>query len=181
MKILIISFYCFFVSFQTIAQVQSNQDTIYWSPCYKLKWEDFKVTLDSSSEFDAISSITIDYDITQQALGKISGLKIFCFFNKAKSQTKSNDSALLIHEQIHFNIAELFTRKLRKEFEENFKNKNTLSLKEAESIYLEIKKGYDEMNIQYDKETDYSKNTIAQKKWNQKIAKELSALNLYIK
>jgi hypothetical protein len=179
MKTIIIIFCYFFVSSQIIAQVQNSNDTIYWSPCYKLKWEDFKGKLDSASEFDAISSITIDYNITQQTLGKITSVKVFCFFNKIKSKIKSYDSTLLNHEQVHFNIAELFTRKLRKEFQNKFQNKNALSLNEAESIYSAIKKDYDEMNILYDNETDYSKNKVLQKKWTQKISKELLSLRLY--
>jgi transcriptional regulator with XRE-family HTH domain len=178
MKILITSLFCFFVSFQTIAQMQSNTDTIYWSPCYKLKFEDFKLSLDSSSDFDAISNITIDYDITQQAGGKITAIKVFCFFNKSKSKTKGLDSSLLIHEQTHFDIAELYSRKLKKIFSQYLLKKN-LSLEEAQAIYSQIKNDYKKISEQYDLETDYSKNIEAQLQWNKKIRDDLITLAKY--
>jgi hypothetical protein len=181
MKILITSFLCFFVSFQTIAQTQTNSDTIYWSSCYKLKVEDFKGQLDSTSEFDAISSIKIDYDITQQSFGKITGLKAFCFFKKSESKAKNMDSTLLTHEQIHFNIAELYTRKLRKNFSEYLKLKKSLSLDEAQTIYFNIKNEYKKITEQYDLETDYSKNRIFQKKWTSMINTKLLLLKQYSK
>lgn len=162
--------------------LQSNaqtSDTIYWSSCYKLKFEDFKEKLDTTSEFDAISSIKIDYDITQQSLGKITGLKVFCFFNKSKSKAKNMDSTLLIHEQIHFNIAELYARKLRKKFSEYLKLKKSLSLDEAQAIYFNVKNEYKKINEQYDLETDYSKNRVSQKKWIIKVNAALLSLKQY--
>ncbi|WP_394773837.1 hypothetical protein [Flavobacterium sp.] len=175
-----ILFFCsLFCTFQTIAQTKSNTDTIYWSPCYKLKFEDFKQTLDSLSDFDAISSITIDYDITQQNLGRITAVKVFCFFNRSNSKTKGMDSSLLIHEQIHFDIAELYSRKLREIFSQNLKLKKTLSLQEAQAIYSKIKKNYKKISEQYDFETDFSKDIEDQLQWNKKIRADLLTLSPY--
>ncbi len=180
MKRSIITLFCFFIILTTSAQ--SKQDTIFWNPCYKLKWDDFKGELETNSEFDAISGIGIDYEIKNQAEGKITEVRVFCYFNKTKSLVKEKiDSLLLKHEQGHFDIAELFTRKLRKEFEKRFQNDIALTLDETESVYTILEQEYKAMDNLYDKETDYSRNDISQKQWTQKIAKELAELRDYSK
>ena len=173
MKSFIIALAYFLITFEATAQ--KVKDTIFWSPCYKLNWMDFKGKLESSADFDAISSIGFDYDINEQIADKIKDVSVFNFFNRAESKVKGDfDSTLLQHEQGHFNISELFTRKLFKEFKKQILVKNGLTLSETEVIYLTIKKQYDAVKILYDYETDYSRNIFAQQNWTIKIDKELT-------
>jgi len=75
--------------------------------------------------------------------------------------------ALLRHEQLHFNISELFMRKVLKElsntrFSVNFE-------KEIKSIVQKEKREREAMQSLYDNETQHSHNSIQQRKWEEYI------------
>jgi hypothetical protein len=112
MKIFIMALSLFIFSTYTFAQLH---DTIQWSTSYKLKWEDFQGKSDSSSKYGAISRPGIKYHLSANA--DSFNVKVLCFFIKSKSWSKyKNSYPLLMHEQLHFDIAELFARKLRKTY-----------------------------------------------------------------
>jgi hypothetical protein len=147
------------------------QDTIYWKPNITLKWGDFQEIPDSNSKYAAITRAGIKYHLS--ASNDSFNVEVSCFFLKSKSWSKSKtNEILLIHEQGHFDIAELFTRKLRKAFTEYKFNAPTV-VKDIDNIFLLNKKERAEMNILYDIETNYSQNLQKQVLWNKKIIVEL--------
>lgn len=163
--------------FSTAAFAQSGNDTIYWSPCYKLKWDDFKGTPDTTSIFAAVSNPIIRYKLS--ATDDTFNIKVFCFFLKNKSWAKfKNSDTLLMHEQLHFDIAELFARKLRKAFAEYKFNYATVG-KDIDKLFLLNKQERAKMDTLYDKETDFSRNRTQQLLWNRKIKPELDKLKKY--
>jgi hypothetical protein len=104
--------------------------------------------------------------------------KVICYFNRPISWTKDSDSLGLTHEQGHFNIAELFARKLRKKFLEYKFN--------ASSIKTDLKLMFDnnnkeraKMDALYDKETNFSRDKIKQIYWNKKIILLLKKFEAY--
>src|SRR6187431_1107599 len=108
MKILLIALLLFVFSAGASAQLQN--DTIYWSPCYKLKWDDFKGKPDTPSKYGAVSNPVVKYYLS--ANEDSFTIRVICFFIKSKSWSIfKNSDTLLIHEQGHFDISELFARK----------------------------------------------------------------------
>jgi hypothetical protein len=173
---------CFLFTFHSYAQ---TIDTVNWRADYKLKWSDFKGKLDSNSTFAAVSSIIMDYDILGTK-NNITGVSVKCIFDRKDSQLNYgninkilSDSNLLAHEQIHFDIAELFARRLRRDFKNIFDKKRILSFEETQKVYNNILNIYDNFNLRYDLETNFSKNRISQKRWTEKITNELKALNKF--
>ena len=167
----------FFFVFSTCACAQSGTDTIYWSPCYKLKWEDFKGTPETPSKNAAVSRPGIKYYLT--ANEDSFNIKVICFFIKSRSWSKlKNSDTLLMHEQVHFDIAELFARKLRKAFTE-YKFHYATAGKDIDKLFLLNKQKRAEMDTLYDKETDFSRNRKQQLLWNKKINPELDKLKKY--
>jgi len=153
------------------------QDTIHWSPCYKLKWEDFQDKPDNNSIYGAISRPGIKYSLSINE--NTFSTKVVCYFLKSKSWSKfKNNDSLLKHEQLHFDITELFARKLRKAFTEYKFNLQTIS-PDFKKIFAQIKQEKDNMNILYDKETSLSRNETQQLFWNKKIKSELDKLKEY--
>jgi hypothetical protein len=99
--------------------LQSNaqtSDTIYWSPCYKLKFEDFKGTPDTTKIDLANSRIGIWY--TYKIINGKPEFNVICYFLKGISWTKYNMPTIFEHEQIHFDIAKLFAQKLEQKLRE---------------------------------------------------------------
>lgn len=155
----------------------SQTDTIHWSPNFKLQWNDFQGKPDSSSANAAFTFSAVSYKsyyINDTALH----FDVFCFFDKLISWTKTNtDSILIRHEQGHFNITELFARKLRKAFK-NLSNEDDVR-PQIKRIFEKIMTQKKAMQILYDKETQSSKNRAAQIQWDKYVLTELENLKEY--
>lgn len=89
-----------------------------------------------------------------------------------------NDSALLRHEQIHFDITELYARKIRKLLAEYINPCG--KEKEIKAAINVLKQEQINENNLYDIESVHSTNKIMQKKWDEKIKKELKETEMYI-
>lgn len=169
-------FILFFISTQfTVAQ----EIELPWNAGEKLKWSDFKATPDRNHPYAAITYSGMSYGFSANVVnGEVSvDYKINCFFVSNKSWVKKRylgDAELLKHEQLHFDITELFTRKFRKELSTmNFSEKVKYEIK---AVYKKLTKEKVSVQKQYDLETDHSKNEQAQKKWQIKIDNELQKL-----
>lgn len=163
----------------TEIQQEEKNDTIHWSSTRKLTWDDFKGEIDIKSNYKALTYTTI---VVKPLLLKeqIVEYKITCVFETELSWSKSkNSNNLLKHEQLHFDIAELTTRKLR----ENCHNIDFLNLEDVKQsvreFFYESKNDRTLINSMYDEETEHGTIADKQKEWEIKIAKELKVLEEY--
>jgi predicted secreted Zn-dependent protease len=83
-----------------------------------------------------------------------------------------------LHEQGHFDITEIFARKLNKAMSAYHFNQNTYR-KDLNKIYQDIIKEKDNMQDQYDHETNFSRNKEKQMEWLKKIQTMLEELKEY--
>jgi hypothetical protein len=106
-------FFFFFVSgYQSLAQIP-------WSETVRLTWDDFQGKPDARN-FDAFTKTTVSYKSKWDKDGVIT-VTVECSFDKNNSWKKPGPNLtpkLLLHEQMHFNISELYARKMRREFKE---------------------------------------------------------------
>jgi len=95
-------------------RVINENDEITWSESRKLTWEDFKgIPPDDPVEFTvAVTCSTMDFEFHNTK-----NYKIESKFIKSKSWTVTDDSKMLAHEQLHFDITELYVRKIRRSFD----------------------------------------------------------------
>lgn len=164
------------VFYSNIITAQSK-DTIYWNASQKLKWEDFKGQPDKTTNLLAMTHAGIGYEVACNN-GELK-LKIYCYFNVTKSWTKETDSEqLLRHEQVHFDITELYTRMLRKKLSE-LSDPCGKDIKELDKAYSSIFKACAERQDDYDRESEHSLNEEQQKLWGEKVARELNELNRF--
>ena len=147
-----------------------DDEFVEWSPAKRLTWGDYLAKPSSSSDAAAITStaLGLEYHVRNNALT----YKITCKFSKTRSWGKYKTDYILEHEQGHFDITEIFARKLEnalREYDFNPKKfKNDL-----DQIYREIMEKKEELQNQYDVETDYSRNKEKQAEWLKKIQREL--------
>ena len=80
------------------------------------------------------------------------------------------------HEQLHFDITELYARKIRKRFKE-LQDMGETDYEEYVKIYYELEKELDAFQQKYDSEVYFREQN--QKEWIEKIAKELEELKEY--
>ena len=166
-------FILFFVSPQFMA---AQDEELPWSADKKLTWNDFKSTPDYSHPYAAITFSGMSYGFSADVVnGEVSvNYKVNCFFVANKSWVKrryKGDKELLKHEQLHFDITELYTRKFREELSKMTFTDNVKA--EIKAVYKRITKEKVSFQEKYDLETDHSKNEAAQKKWQLKINSEL--------
>jgi predicted secreted Zn-dependent protease len=78
---------------------------------------------------------------------------------------------LLRHEQLHFDIFELYARKIRKYLSE-YSNPQGMEQQMKKAVNLLIAE-QEKVNLQYDTESVHSTNKPMQKKWESKVTEEL--------
>jgi hypothetical protein len=84
----------------------------------------------------------------------------------------------LEHEQLHFNVTELYARKIRKRLKELLAKSET-SEKEINSLINKLFEERDEYNEKLDDETSFGTDREKQAEWKKKVDLELNALNLF--
>lgn len=149
----------------------------------KLTWDDFKGIADQSSPHYALTWSRVNYTSSIDAIGKIT-CNVKCSFLTNKSWKKTDKSLtayLLEHEQIHFNITELYARKLRKALSEYCSThvNSAATSNEMGAIFNKLLEELYAFHAQYDLETDHSKIAVKQQEWNQKVAAMLKELAPY--
>ncbi len=153
-----------------------GDDKIQWTTDRLLSWQDFKATPNESSKFSAESSLQISYGmkISKGSDGTKVAFKVECYFEPGESWVKKNlkTETLLAHEQLHFDIAEIFARKLRKRFNEStftIDNYNTKSTAIFEKVFLE----YKSYQAAYDHDSKHGSDREEQLNWNKSVASML--------
>lgn len=149
---------------------QLEDDHIKWQEDRKLTWDDFKAAPLKIGSTAAMTTthLGFSYNITN---GKIT-YKIECRFEKNKSWGLVKNEWVLKHEQGHFDVAEIFARKLNKSISEYRFNKNSFQ-KDLDAIYKSVVAEKEKFQQQYDDETDYSRIKAKQEEWLKKIESEL--------
>jgi len=155
-------------------QAQSDSEELLdWSSNRRLTWADYKASPNPNS--DAAASTTtylgIDYNISTHSFS----YKIESRFSKTRSWGLHKTEYILSHEQGHFDIAEVFARKLHKKMSEYRFNSKTYD-KDLRKIYDEVTKEKEKTQNEYDGETRHSINKDKQAEWLKKIDKMLEEL-----
>lgn len=147
-----------------------------WSPARRLNWEDFKAAPDAASSNAALtsSSINVEFGYDDEELQ----YTINCRFDKTKSWVKVRTSDILLHEQGHFDIAELHARKLNQALKGYRFNAKTVS-NDVNRIYDSVMVLHHAAQSEYDKETDFSRKKEKQLIWQKRIADNLQDLNAF--
>jgi hypothetical protein len=155
---------------------QHGEETIPWSADRKLQWSDYRGSYLKTEWAAATTASGIGYELSSvEKDGRwYLDIEVKCEFFPDKSWYRPElcDSITLSHEQLHFDIAELHARKMRKrlagtQFTENVKE-------EVKAIYIDILKQLRQFQNKYDHETDFSRDLQQQLLWNRTIAEDLA-------
>ncbi len=167
-----------FILFYNNGVLSQNLDSIIiWNKNYKLTWDDFLgEKFLSNEDIAAKSFLELNY-IPGYHKNSYYTYTIIPVFYKYKSSVLGRNSKLLEHEQIHFDIQEIFSRKIRKRFE-ILKNCN-----ESEYTHYKIFNNYSDSlkNYQerYDLDTDHSLVKKKQEFWKAIVAIKLKELDSF--
>lgn len=151
------------------------QEEIAWSSGYRLNWKDFTGVAPTGAEAAATTASGISYSFsTYYVNGEMKvDFKVQSFFypNKSWYRPAICNDVTLLHEQLHFDISEVFARKMNREMARTKFSKNIKQ--EVRTIYKRILRELDKFQNQYDLETDFSRNFEKQKTWQKQITRLL--------
>lgn len=156
---------------------------IYWSENVKLNWDNFKSKVNNQRGTNVVAYTNCGwiYSYVKSSNPKAPiKIEISTVFNEDKSwkDVKRINDYVLLHEQKHFDVAELYSRKLRKEIAENIKTSSDFDRK-FKSIYNRILKEYQDFQRQYDGETKNGILEDKQSEYNRIIAEGLENYKSY--
>lgn len=169
---------CIFVS-SGYSSYSNEIQEIEWSKYRKLSWSDFtKVEKDFSPLFEALTSTSLVFSYDQR--GDEFHFNIYSVFIPSKSWVRKDKqiSELLEHEQLHFDITEIWTRELVKMFRDNeIAGGNYDDV--LQDFYQTAAIGVNMMHDEYDEQTHHSTDGEQQEKWNKFVKDELKRLEAY--
>ncbi|WPO81232.1 DUF922 domain-containing protein [Chryseobacterium sp. JJR-5R] len=150
---------------------------IYWEEGRKLTWDNFKSRTNNQSGTNVVAYTNCgwSYSYVKSSNPKAPiKIKVETIFNENQSwkDVKRINNYVLLHEQKHFDAAEVFARKLRKEIAEKIRTSSDFD-KYFKSTYNRILKEYQAFQKTYDAETKNGMLEEKQSEYNRIIAEEL--------
>jgi len=160
-------------------KAQTPDTLVVWKAGRPLQWNDFNGPIDYTSSFEATTYTSMRYvytwrleNGTYHIVFKTHG---YMHTNTSWSHVNKQTDYLLGHEQLHFDITELFARKLLEAYKaETFDPKAPDLKQKIARICTEMEVQRNAMQKRYDEETNHCKNHEAQHSWEQYIKAELA-------
>ena len=166
-----------FVLHPTFAQLSKKmaQDTIIWKKDSALTKDCFKTKSSGSAPaFSSIAIVTYQREYNGNMLYYVDAI-----FLKSKSFMKDESIYSLKHQQLHFDICELFARKLRQRISKRDFRRVTNIEKTVRVMYDKIVDEWQIVEEKFDKDTQNGLNAAKQQVWTDKIAAQLTALDQF--
>jgi hypothetical protein len=156
--------------------VNSEGDFV-WNKNRKLCWNDFRGNCPRLSKSDLTVAATycgFGYDMSYKGTGRPQlSIKNRFYVGKSWGLPAYQNPEVLAHEQAHFDLCEIYTRKFRE-----LANRKLLAgtdyKKIIQSVYDQVYSEYERQQQRYDSETDHGNNKDAQQRWLEHIERELS-------
>lgn len=173
---------CLSFHFLALSQNKTNPILIEWNDEQQLKWNDFmgekpeETILGDAETIYSIeilpASIMVDEN---NNIVNYKDLDVATYFHADKSWVSDEKDALLRNQQLKFDIAELHARMMRKEFEK-LKAYKTQDFDSYQKVYSVFWAKCREMQKQSNNATNRGVNLNATIDWEDKVYKELKAL-----
>lgn len=149
-----------------------------WGADHRLTWEDFRGPVPAGrGNVAAETSCGIGFETNTISRGVPVRFRVYNTFSMQRSWVRPDamTDEVLEHEQGHFDLCELYTRKLRARFEatEGITVENLKRVTRA--VWAEVHSEYAKRQEQYEDETEHGLNREAQIAWTAHLEKELGA------
>ncbi len=146
MKYLIVFFNCILI------HSQESDSLLVWQKNVPLEFNHYKMMVKDSTqyEYSALSrlSINVEFEIDNDKVN----YSVNTVFHKLKSFIILKDSVVLKHEQLHFDIAELFAMKIRRDFKK-LKEDNIIDISKYRKKYDEHVDDMESKQQEFDNDT----------------------------
>ncbi len=148
-----------------------------WSPDRKLNWDDFSGRVyrtQGEEEAVAVTYCGFGFETNTVTVSNKVQIMVHNSFRKDVSWVIPSERTpeVLEHEQGHFDLCEIYTRKLRERFNDLNVTVYNLNSVLAEA-YHEVGDEYKARQQEYEEQTQNGQNRLAQKRWERIIKQEL--------
>lgn len=152
---------------------------IEWSENLYLNWQDYVFMEFGREDGSGMALTSVKHSVRGGIVGGEPKFEVKVLFVKNDSWTTDSTSiTLLAHEKLHFDIAELYGRKIRKQIDELFK-RGERDLKIYNKNVRQLLGDFKRFSHNYDKETRHGRDFDKQKVWFDNVYSELERLKLY--
>ncbi|WP_133159925.1 hypothetical protein [Cloacibacterium normanense] len=187
-----IFFFIGFISLMSFSFVKD--DFILWQENKKLKIQDFRaenndtIKVNQQQFLGAISAIRIEYSSFQRNKNSVPEFSIKTYFDPNESWMLLKNDYVLQHEQIHFDLTELYARKMRKSVESlQQKNITNISIYRKKILNWNVMKEKASNQFDADNQDYYIKigqkilfqKNPKQEAWKKKVDQELFQYSLF--
>ena len=156
------------------AQKKVPENSIEWTSDLSLAWSDFQgkpntdvIAFAETSYAIEIIPPEVKVDENNRVLN-FRQLSVKAYFLKDRSWVFKEKDELLKHERLHFDIAELFARKMRKAFQQLQKEGNA-DFDAYQNVYKQYWRECAKMQRQYDHETSHGRKYKINDQWEVKV------------
>lgn len=154
---------------------------IEWSDKLYLSWNDYQFKETTNEDRGGMALTSVKHSVRGGIVGGIPRFEVKVLFVRGDSwTTDSTNIALLAHEKLHFDIAELYGRKIRKQIDELYK-RGERDLKIYNKYVKQLLADFNRYSLNYDTKTQNGKDFDEQKKWFDNVYSEMERLKLYYK
>ena len=155
----------------------NDSKKITWSSSRKLTWDDFQKEADANDPLHAMASTNIAVSATCR--NNVMTYDVKCQFAQNESWTKNKVSVdLLQHEQLHFDITEVYARQLRQKLSQQ-KSLCTGDKTKFKAVVNKVFADWQKAQVRYDNESNHGINDAKQAAWAETVATQLDALSAY--
>jgi hypothetical protein len=150
---------------------------ITWSSNRKLNWDDFQKEADPNDPLHAMASTNIA--VSASCRNNVMVYDVKCQFSPNESWTKNKASMdLLQHEQLHFDITELYARQLRQKLSQQ-KSLCSGDKNKFKAVVNKVFADWQKAQVRYDNESHHGIDDAKQAAWSQTVATQLDALSAF--
>lgn len=154
----------------------TTDDTVHYNPDRQLTWNDFRAEPRRGSHYAAEVFTSFAYEGKSSVKGGIITLnltvKSYLLKNSSWARPDAKNVYALNHEQRHFDITKLIAERFKRKI-----HSDSLTLEDYNSIvqyqFIESFREMNQLQKQYDAETNHSLDQAAQERWNGRIDAEL--------
>lgn len=166
-----------------VTDAKKYESTIEWSKDRKLTWDDFKGDVPENkinTRFAAETASELKFQtntaLTAKAIKYFVNNTFDCYKSWVKDEGRND--YVLNHEQRHFDLSEIYKRKLLKELNNSTNNRSNFN-SNTETIFYRIHGELNEKQQDYDRQTEHGINEEKQKEWNGYIDLQLETSNSF--
>lgn len=150
-------------------------DTLIWSEGYQLAWTDFLGPV-KTSDFAAESNCMFYYKARPEIQSGTLTLYInfdACFIKRSSWVKEGGErDSLLLHEQYHFNICEMYGRRFRKQLMQTTLSPMKIE-QQVKALFDEVWAAYVQAQNEYDEQTQHGLVNTEQNRWMREVDAEL--------